>query len=81
MLDDGGVTVIEWGDSVAPALPADYLEIRFSFDEVAISLDQSGAADDVRVLELVPVGARWSARIRAVATAVSPWIHEPDGDD
>jgi len=81
MLDDGGVTVIEWGDSVAPALPADYLEIRFSFDEVAISVDPTGAADDVRVLELVPVGARWSARIRAVATAVAPWIHEPDGDD
>ena len=58
MLDDGGVTVIEWGDAVAPALPADYLEIRFSFDEVAIAIDQTGAADDVRILELVPVGAR-----------------------
>ena len=81
MLDDGGVTVIEWGDAVAPALPADYLEIRCSFDEVAIAIDQTGAADDVRILELVPVGARWSARIRAVATAVAPWIHEPYGDD
>ena len=63
MLDDGGVTVIEWGDAVA------------------IAIDQTGAADDVRILELVPVGARWSARIRAVATAVAPWIHEPYGDD
>jgi tRNA threonylcarbamoyladenosine biosynthesis protein TsaE len=79
MIDDGGVTLIEWGDSVAPALPADYLEIRFSFidpDDLA-ERDESGAGDDIRILELVPVGARWAARIRAVATAVAPWIHEP----
>lgn len=69
MLDDGGVTVIEWGDAVAPALPADYLEIRFTFVD---------ADDDERLLELVPVGTRWMARTRAVAAALSPWIHEAD---
>jgi tRNA threonylcarbamoyladenosine biosynthesis protein TsaE len=68
MLDEGGVTVIEWGDVVSPALPADYLEVRFSF----------GDADDDRRLELIPVGSRWSARTRAVAAAVAPWIHEPE---
>ncbi|HEY6532469.1 MAG TPA: tRNA (adenosine(37)-N6)-threonylcarbamoyltransferase complex ATPase subunit type 1 TsaE [Acidimicrobiales bacterium] len=68
MLDDGGVTVIEWGDAVSPALPADYLEIRFTF----------GEDDDERTLELVPVGSRWAARTRAVAAAVAPWIHEPE---
>ncbi len=69
MLDDGGVTVIEWGDAVAPALPADYLQVSFSFcDDV----------DDDRIIELVPVGSRWQARTRAVAAAVSPWIHEAD---
>jgi len=67
MLDEGGVTVIEWGDSVSPALPADYLEVRFSFTE---------GDDDERILELVPVGPRWAARTRAVATAVAPWIQE-----
>lgn len=81
MLDDGSVTVIEWGDAVAPALPSDFLEIRVTFDEVAVAIDPTGASDDVRVLELVPVGPRWAARIRAVATAVAPWIHEPEGDD
>ena len=59
----------------------DDLRTLDGFDEVAIALDPTGAADDVRVLELVPVGPRWGARIRAVATAVAPWIHEPDGDD
>lgn len=68
MLDDGGVTVIEWGDVVAPALPADYLEIHLSF----------GEDDDERFVEMVPVGARWLARTRAVAAAASPWIHESD---
>jgi tRNA threonylcarbamoyladenosine biosynthesis protein TsaE len=67
MLDDGGVTLIEWGDVIVPALPADYLEIRLDF----------GLADDDRVIELLPVGARWSARERAISTAVLPWV---DGD-
>jgi len=66
MLDEGGVTVVEWGDVVAPALPADYLEIRFGFTD----------DDDERVLELVPTGPRWSARVRALATALAPWIRE-----
>jgi tRNA threonylcarbamoyladenosine biosynthesis protein TsaE len=69
MLDDGGVAVIEWGDTVAPALPADYLEIRFSFTE---------GGDDERILDLVPVGGRWQARTRALAAALAPWIHEAD---
>jgi tRNA threonylcarbamoyladenosine biosynthesis protein TsaE len=69
MLDDGGVAVIEWGDTVAPALPADYLEIRFSFTE---------GGDEERILDLVPVGGRWQARTRALAAALAPWIHEAD---
>ena len=28
LLDEGGVTLIEWGDAIVPALPADYLEVR-----------------------------------------------------
>lgn len=63
ILDEGGVTLIEWGDAIIPALPADYLEVRFTF----------GDADDDRILELVPVGPRWSARTRAMATALHQW--------
>ena len=68
MLDDGGVTIIEWGDTIAPALPADYLEIRFSFCD---------DDDDDRIIELVPVGSRWRPA-PGVAAAVAPWIHEAD---
>lgn len=64
MLDEGGVTLIEWGDAIAPALPADYLVVRFSF----------GEGDDDRELELITVGNRWAARRRALAVALAPWL-------
>jgi tRNA threonylcarbamoyladenosine biosynthesis protein TsaE len=63
LLDDDGVVLIEWGDAIIPAVPGDYLE-------VAIRL---GDGDDDRELELRVVGPSWTARSRAVATAVEPW--------
>jgi tRNA threonylcarbamoyladenosine biosynthesis protein TsaE len=60
MLDDDAVMVIEWGDTIAPVLPHDYLEVRLSY----------GDDGDERRVELVPVGHRWSARGRALATVV-----------
>jgi tRNA threonylcarbamoyladenosine biosynthesis protein TsaE len=64
MLDDSGVTLIEWGDTIIPALPADYLEVRLRL----------GEGDDDRMLEIEMVGSRWSARTRALSTALTPWI-------
>src|SRR6478736_9760431 len=66
LLDDGSVTVIEWGDVIAPVLPQDYLEIRLHI----------GEGDDDRVIELEPVGQRWSARMRALTTAIAPWLQD-----
>jgi tRNA threonylcarbamoyladenosine biosynthesis protein TsaE len=65
MLDEGGVTLIEWGDVIAPALPADYLEIR---------LASSDDDEDERRLEIDTAGPRWSARMRALTTALHRWI-------
>ncbi|HVN50363.1 MAG TPA: tRNA (adenosine(37)-N6)-threonylcarbamoyltransferase complex ATPase subunit type 1 TsaE [Acidimicrobiales bacterium] len=64
LLDEGGVTIIEWGDAIVGALPADYLLIRLSY----------GEDTDERLVELEPVGARWSARGRAMALALAPWL-------
>jgi len=64
MLDDGGVTLIEWGDTIIPALPADYLEIRL----------RMGEGDNDRMFEVEMVGPRWSVRNRALGTAMAPWI-------
>jgi tRNA threonylcarbamoyladenosine biosynthesis protein TsaE len=63
MVDDVAVTLIEWGDVVAPALPGDFLEVRLGY----------GPADDDRTLTLDSVGRRWSARRRALEAAVAPW--------
>lgn len=67
MLDGEAVTLIEWGDIVAPLLGADRLEVRLRL----------GEGDDDRVIELEAVG-RWAARDRAVRAAVAPW-HLDDG--
>ena len=64
MLDDGGVTLIEWGDTIIPALPPDYLEVRLRL----------GEGDDDRMFEIEMVGLRWSARNRALGAALAPWI-------
>lgn len=67
LLDSNAVTLVEWGDSVIAAVPADFLELRFQF----------GAGDDERTIEVRTVGNRWSARSRAVTTALAPWSGEP----
>jgi tRNA threonylcarbamoyladenosine biosynthesis protein TsaE len=63
LLEDKSVTLIEWGDAVVGALPADYLEVRFSF----------GAADDHRELHLRVVGPSWSSRQRVLTEALEAW--------
>lgn len=63
LIDDGGVTVIEWGDAIVPVLPADYLEVQISF----------GEGDDDRRLALSTVGNRWSARRHRLRDALAPW--------
>lgn len=52
MLDDR-VVLVEWGDTIEPALPRERLEVRFSLD--------AGDADTRRI-ELVLHGPRWHAR-------------------
>lgn len=70
-LDEGAVMLIEWGDTIVPALPADFLEVRITL----------GDGDDDRVLELRVVGERWQARRRALTAALGPWlVTDQNGD-
>lgn len=62
-LDEGGVMLIEWGDTITPVLPADFLEVRIEL----------GGGDDDRTFEFRTVGSRWAARQRALAAALAPW--------
>ena len=67
LLDDDAVMVIEWGDTIAPVLPHDYLEVRLAYSD----------ADGERLIRFSPVGSRWSARMRAIATVVERPSEEP----
>lgn len=64
LLDSPALTLIEWGDVIAPVVPLDFLEVRISL----------GQGDDDRCFELLPVGPRWSARAAALAVALEPWL-------
>ena len=57
LLESGGVVLIEWGDAIIPMLPADYLEVRFTF----------GDGDDDRAISLDLVGPNWESRADSVA--------------
>lgn len=60
LYESGGVVVIEWGDTISPALPAGYLLAKFAF----------GDADDDRSIALTAVGTAWQARTPALRTAL-----------
>lgn len=55
-MSEGGVLVIEWGDAVESALPANHLRVEFSVEE-----------DEARVLRLIPSGD-WVGRDLAGVT-------------
>jgi tRNA threonylcarbamoyladenosine biosynthesis protein TsaE len=63
ILDDGAVALIEWGDVVAPVLPADFLEVRL----------EQGDDDDDRSVRIRAVGPTWSPRTRAIGNALTRW--------
>lgn len=71
-LDEGGAMLIEWGDTITPVLPADFLEVRIEL----------GDGDDDRTFEFRTVGSRWAARQRALAAALAPWrVDDDNGPD
>jgi tRNA threonylcarbamoyladenosine biosynthesis protein TsaE len=64
LLDEGGVTLVEWGDAIIPTLAPDYLLVRIEYDDEA----------DQRNIELAPVGPVWAGRERALQAAVAGWL-------
>ena len=61
LFESGGAVVIEWGDKIAPALPAGYLLVSFEF----------GEDDDERQIALTTLGPDWSSRAQALRDALS----------
>jgi len=69
LLDGPAVMLIEWGDTIVPALPADYLEVRLTY----------GDDDDARLIQLRAVGSRWATRARALRTGLDQWLIDDAG--
>jgi tRNA threonylcarbamoyladenosine biosynthesis protein TsaE len=61
LIDDGRVTIVEWGDLIAQALPAERLVVRI----------EPGAADTERVLDFAFHGARWLGRRAVIEQALA----------
>jgi tRNA threonylcarbamoyladenosine biosynthesis protein TsaE len=61
-LIESAVTIVEWGEAIAPVLPLDRIDVRI------VMLDSDLDADDRRVVEVVARGPAWTAR-RADLTA------------
>jgi tRNA threonylcarbamoyladenosine biosynthesis protein TsaE len=60
---DSAVTVVEWGDGIAEGLASDRLRVQISRASGTAPAD----ADDVRIVSVTPVGARWvGSRLRTV---------------
>ena len=64
LLDGKAVTLVEWGDVVQPALPADLLEVGLAY----------GSGDDDRDLAFEAVGSGWTSRSADLLDALAPWM-------
>jgi tRNA threonylcarbamoyladenosine biosynthesis protein TsaE len=64
LLDEGGVTLVEWGEAIIPSLPPDYLLVRIDYDDEV----------DQRIIGLEPVGPVWTGRERALQAALATWL-------
>lgn len=65
-----GVTLIEWGQMILPALPTERLDVRITF----------GDGDDDRHIELRAAGDSWIARENALRTATRDWVGQRQAD-
>lgn len=63
LITDDAVTVIEWGDTIAPVLPGDRLEVALTIPADA------DRADDDRVITVSALGDSWRARLDGLQVA------------
>lgn len=60
---DEGVTLVEWGDTIAAALGAEQLSVTIRF----------GSGDNDRSFELRSQGESWQRRAHRLRSALEPW--------
>ncbi len=64
LIDDDAVTLIEWGDAIAPALSNDYLVVRLAF---------TTEGPDSRTIEIMANGDRWLDRWHHLSEDTKAW--------
>ena len=69
-LAERGVTVIEWGEKLAPVLPAERLTIELRYP----GLTGSDGELDRRVLRFALSGRSWIQRAGDLAEILQPWV-------
>ena len=57
LLESGGVTLIEWGDTIRPVLPEDHVQVSLEL----------GAGDDDRLVRIAFRGEGWADRVARLA--------------
>ena len=67
-LIDEGVTLVEWGDTILPMLPAEHLTVTIRFASAG-----GGAGDDERRLDLRGRGEPWRSRWPGLKAALGAW--------
>ncbi|MCP3912418.1 MAG: tRNA (adenosine(37)-N6)-threonylcarbamoyltransferase complex ATPase subunit type 1 TsaE [Actinomycetia bacterium] len=77
-LAEHGITVIEWGEKIGPALPPERLTIEFRYqqvDEPGSQVPDGGdGAGDRRDLELILAGGPWLDRAEGLRAVLEPWL-------
>lgn len=61
LFESGGAVVIEWGDTIAPALPSSYVLLSFAF----------GENDNDRVVNVHAFGGAWHGRLTQLSTLLA----------
>jgi tRNA threonylcarbamoyladenosine biosynthesis protein TsaE len=69
-LIESRVTIVEWGEAIAPALPLDRIDVRIAMlDDDTDELPDG--VDDRRIVEIVGRGPAWASRHDALAAALA----------
>lgn len=82
--EPASVAFIEWGDAMAPLLPADHLEVELRLGEPAAGAGEAttpdaGADAEQRMITLRAHGDAWRRRVQGLAAALAEWRQDEDG--